>query len=160
MDAQTFQAEAKRLEKLLYRVAWSYLSNDRDVEDAVQDALIKAWEKRGSLRSTDKFRPWLMQILVNQCKNLLRKRRKISFYPLEENAVSVELPQDALYLREAVARLKPELRTAVVLYYLDGYTTKDIAAALGCPEGTIKTRLHSAKKQLKSILLVEWEELK
>ena len=158
MDAQTFQAEAKRLEKLLYRVAWSYLSNDRDVEDAVQDALIKAWEKRGSLRSADKFRPWLMQILVNQCKNVLRKRRKWSFFPLEEDTASVEPPEDGAPVHEALQKLKPEQRIVMTLFYVDGYTMQEIADTLSIPLGTIKTRLHSARKQLKQILLVEWEE--
>lgn len=50
MDAVTFQAEVKRIERLMYRVAWSYLGNTQDVEDAVQDAIVKAWEKRESLR--------------------------------------------------------------------------------------------------------------
>lgn len=49
VDAVTFQAEVKRIERLLYRVAWSYLGNNQDVEDAVQDAIVKAWEGRESL---------------------------------------------------------------------------------------------------------------
>ena len=50
MDALIFQAEVRRIEKLLYRIAWSYMGNNQDVEDAVQDALVKAWEKRDTLR--------------------------------------------------------------------------------------------------------------
>ena len=80
MDAVTFQAEVKRIERLMYRVAWSYLGNNQDVEDAVQDAIVKAWEKRESLRRQEQFKPWLTRILVNQCKNVLRKRRKWSFF--------------------------------------------------------------------------------
>ena len=52
VDAVMFQAEIRRIEKLLYRIAWSYLGNNADVEDAVQDALIKAWEKRSSPTSS------------------------------------------------------------------------------------------------------------
>jgi len=66
VDAVTFQAEVKRIEKLMYRVAWSYLGNNQDVEDAVQDAIVKAWEKRESLRRQEQFKPWLTRILVNQ----------------------------------------------------------------------------------------------
>ncbi|MBQ2954307.1 MAG: RNA polymerase sigma factor [Clostridia bacterium] len=65
MDAVTFQAEVKRIERLMYRVAWSYLGNNQDVEDAVQDAIVKAWEKRESLRRQEPFKPWLTRILVN-----------------------------------------------------------------------------------------------
>ena len=66
MDAVTFQAEVKRIERLMYRVAWSYLGNNQNVEDAVQDAIVKAWEKRERLRRQEQFKPWLMRILVNQ----------------------------------------------------------------------------------------------
>ena len=82
VNAVMFQAEIRRIEKLLYRIAWSYLGNNADVEDAVQDALIKAWEKRSSLRDMKQFKPWITRILMNQCKDQLRKRKKWSFYPL------------------------------------------------------------------------------
>lgn len=158
VDAVTFQAQVKRIEKLMYRIAWSYLGNTQDVEDAVQDAIIKAWEKRESLRRQEQFKPWLARILVNQCKNVLRKRRKWSFFPLEEDTATVELPQEGAPLLEAMQSLKPEQRMAMTLYYLDGYTTQEMAETLGIPVGTVKTRLHSARKQLKQILLVDWEE--
>ena len=87
-----FQAEIRRIEKLLYRIAWSYLGNNADVEDAVQDALIKAWEKRASLRDLKQFKPWMTRILINQCKDLLRKRKKWSFYPLEDAAAQEAEP--------------------------------------------------------------------
>lgn len=158
MDAVTFSAEVKRIEKLMYRVAWSYLGNNQDVEDAVQDAIVKAWEKQGSLRRQEQFKPWLTRILVNQCKNVLRKRREWSFFPLEEDTASVESPEDSVPLYEALQRLKPEQRIVMTLYYVDGYTMQEMADTLSIPLGTIKTRLHSARKQLKQILLVEWEE--
>ena len=76
VNAVMFQAEIRRIEKLLYRIAWSYLGNNADVEDAVQDALIKAWEKRSSLRDMKQFKPWITRILMNQCKDQLRTRKK------------------------------------------------------------------------------------
>ncbi len=66
MDAVTFQAEVKRIERLMYHVAWSYLGNNQDVEDAMQDAIVKAWEKRDSLRRQEQFKSWLTRTLVNQ----------------------------------------------------------------------------------------------
>ena len=62
MDALTFQAEIRRIEKLLYRIAWSYMGSNADAEDAVQDALIKAWEKRETLRDLKQFRPWMARL--------------------------------------------------------------------------------------------------
>ena len=77
MDALTFQAEIQRIERLMYRVSRSYLGNDEDAADAVQDALTKAWEKRSHLRDPNQFRAWFMRILTNQCKDALRKRSEL-----------------------------------------------------------------------------------
>lgn len=158
MDAAEFQLEVKRIEKLLFRIAWAYLGNNQDVEDAVQDSLVKAWEKQGMLRNQDQFKAWITRILVNQCKNLLRKRKKWSFYPLEEKTVQTELDGKDAPVLEAMNKLKPEQRVIVTLFYLDGYSQRDVAEILQCPVGTVKTRLHAAKNQLKKVLLIEWEE--
>ena len=158
VDAVMFQAEVRRIEKLLYRIAWSYLANNADVEDAVQDALIKAWEKRASLRDKKQFKPWITRILMNQCKDQLRKRKKLSFYPLEDAAAQeVEPPEPDAPVLEAMRKLKPELSLIIMLHYVDGYSIQDVANSLGIPESTIKTRMRSARKQLSKTLLVEWE---
>ena len=158
VDAVMFQAEIRRIEKLLYRIAWSYLGNNADVEDAVQDALIKAWVKRSSLRDMKQFRPWMTRILMNQCRDLLRKRKKWSFYPLEDAAAQeVEPPEPDAPVLEAMRKLKPELSLIITLHYVDVYSIQDVANALGIPESTVKTRMRSARKQLSKTLLVEWE---
>ena len=158
MDALTFQAEVRRIEKLMYRVSMSYLGNSEDAADAVQETLAKAWEKRRILVRPEQFKPWVMRILANQCKDVLRKRRRRSFYPLEENTATVEMPAPQPPVMEAIRALKPEWRIVMVLHYVDGYSVQEIASALGVPQGTVKTRMRSARKRLKQTLLVEWEE--
>lgn len=81
MDALLFQAEALRMEKLMYHVSFTMLRNNADCADAVQEALTRAWQKRASLKSAQSFQPWLMRILVNQCNDMLRRRSKRSFFP-------------------------------------------------------------------------------
>lgn len=157
MDALTFQAEVRRIEKLMYHVSMSYLGNTEDASDAVQDTLVKAWEKQGRLFGVEQFKPWVMRILANQCKDMLRKRKRRSFYPLEEDTVAVEMPAPS-GLREAIGMLKPEQRAVVILHYVDGYAVHEIAQSLGIPQGTVKTRLRSARKRLEQTLFVEWEE--
>lgn len=158
MDALTFQTEVRRLESLMYRVGWSYLGNDDDTLDAVQEALAKAWEKRASLRESRQFKPWVMRILVNQCKDMLRRRKRFSFHPLEEETVAVAMPEEAVPVWEAVEKLPPQQRVLILLYYADGFSVKEISEALGLPAGTVKTRMRSARKRLSRTLLVEWEE--
>lgn len=148
------------MEKLMYHVSLSYLRNSEDAADAVQDALTKAWEKRKVLAEPGKFRPWLMRILVNRCKDMLRRRSLRSYSPLTEHTASTEMPGPQPPVMEAVCALKPELRTVVVLHYVDGYSVQEMAGTLGIPEGTIKTRLRRARKRLEQTLLVEWEEEK
>ena len=158
MNALTFQAEVRRIENLMYRVSMSYLSDVEDAADAVQDTLAKAWEKRNILTRPEQFKPWVMRILVNQCKDMLRKRKRRSFYPLEENTASIDLLALQPPVMAAINALKPELRAVMVLHYVDGYTVQEIASNLGVPLGTVKTRMRSARKRLKQTLLVEWEE--
>lgn len=158
MDALTFQAEIRALEKLMYHVSMSYLDNAEDAADAVQDALIRAWEKRRTIRSPEHFRPWLMRILVNQCKDALRRRKRRQTVPLEENTASVEAPAPGRPVMEAMQRLKPELRTVMLLHCAQGMTIAETAAVLGLAQGTVKTRIRAARRQLAQTLLVEWEE--
>ena len=157
MDALTFQTEVRRIEKLMYRVGMSYLGNNDDVADAVQDTLAKAWEKRNHLKKLEQFKPWMMRILTNRCIDMLRKRKRISFFPLEDDTVVVEMPPQLSPVMEAISQLRPELRLVVTLHYVDGYSISEIAESLGIASGTVKTRLHSARKRLSHTLLVEWE---
>lgn len=124
----------------------------------MQDALILAWEKCDTLRDPSRFRPWISRIVARQCLNVLRKRRRYSFFPLEEDTVSFEMQEPVSPIQEAMNGLKPDLRLAVTLHYVDGYTVQQIADALGIPVGTVQTRLHRARKHLKKSLLIEWEE--
>ena len=158
MDALTFQAEAMRLEKLMYHVSWSILQNADDCADAVQEALTRALQKRRTLRSMDTFKPWLMRILVNQCNDMLRRQTKRSYQPLEEETVAVDPPQGPMALDEAIAALKPEWRVVIVLHYLEGYSVSDMVQTLGVPSGTIKSRLKYARDRLGVLLRDEWEE--
>ena len=158
MDAVTFQTEAMRIEKLLYRVSWSYLKNDADCADAVQEALTRAWEKRNMLKSHDQFKPWLIRILTNQCKDMLRKRRRQSFYPLEEDTAAYPPPSGPSPIMEEIDHLRPEQRIVVMLHYVDGYSVTDISNALGLPQGTVASRLSLARRHLRKTLQVVWEE--
>ena len=158
MDALTFQSEAIRLEKLMYHVSWSILRNSDDCADAVQEALTRAWQKKHTLRGMDRFKPWLMRILVNQCNDMLRRQKKRSFFPLDEAAASIAAPEAPVELMEAIGLLRPEWRLVIVLHYMEGCTVEEIAAMTGTPAGTVKSRLKSARKRLGELLQDEWKE--
>ncbi|MEF9879690.1 MAG: RNA polymerase sigma factor [Clostridia bacterium] len=157
MDAATFQSEALQYERLLYRVSWSMLGNKEDCNDAVQDALMRAWQKRDSLRNLQAFRPWLMRILVNTCNDMLRKYKHVQFVPVEEAQIGYEPNLTPVPFREAMQTLSPQQRTVAMLFYLEGYPIKDIADMLAIPIGTVKSRLMYARKRLQIQLSEEWE---
>ena len=155
MTAQEFSARVLEVEEMLYRVAYGILLNRSDCADAVQDALLRAWEKLHTLREEEYFRTWLTRILINQCYTMLRRRR--FFLPLE-SARTVAAPEDAdRDLHDAIARLDGKLRLPIVLHYMEGYSVEEISSMLNVPSGTVKTRLVKGRKTLRLALTVDGE---
>ena len=149
MNAATFQEEALKLERLLYRISYSMLSNNEDCADAVQEALTKAWQGRDSLRNQRSFRVWLTKILVNTCNDMLRKRKKRNWLLLQDDTNLVSPPEtEDNGMEQALGGLSPEHRAVIVLHYLEGYKVREIAQILSIPSGTVKTRLLYARTSL------------
>lgn len=158
MDAITFQAKALQLERLMFHVSWSLLHREADCADAVQEALTRAWQKRYSLRNPEKFKPWLIRILINTCNDILRQRRKQPLIVSGEE-IPVELESgDPSSVHEAIECLKPEWRMVILLYYMEGYSVREMAQLLHLPEGTVKSRLMYARRRLCTLMKEEWEE--
>ncbi len=152
MDAQTFQREALQHEKLLYHISYALLRSSQDCADAIQEALLRAWQSRDTLKSMDAFRPWLCRILANTCKDMLRRKRRVTFVPLEEEMPDQREQGDGIALREALDRLSPEQRACITMYYLDGLSVGEISQTLSLPEGTVKSRLAYGRNHLESLL--------
>lgn len=152
MDKQTFSEEVRRMERSLYRVAMSYTGNVSDAADAVQEALLRAWRRRDTLRDERYFDTWLMRVVINESKTLLRRRRRM--LPMAQPPeTSVEEPPGAdAALHEALFSLPPQYRLPLTLTCLEGYTMREAARMLGVPEGTVKARVHRARQQLKELL--------
>ena len=130
------------------------LSDENDREDAVQSAIEKAWRKADSLREPNKLKPWLVRILANECHEVLRRRkREIPTENLPEE--SAPPPQEQRELRELVMSLPENERLPIVLHYLEGFSTQEIASALRCPKGTVLSRMSRGRRQLKRFLTEE-----
>ena len=157
LDAQTFQREAMKLERLLYHLSYSMLHSDADCADAVQDALLRAWQHRDDLRDVRMFKAWLCRILINACRDMLRKRVKLTLVPLDEALAVSEPSRDTLALRQALTQLPPEQNACIVMHYLEGWTVSEIAAVMNLPDGTVKTRLRAGRERLGRLLGDEWE---
>jgi len=151
VDAATFTDQVISRERSLYRIAVSFLHSDADAADAVQDALLKAWEKRYSLKDESLFGTWLTRILINVCKQRLRERRPLE--ALQEHSASV-YPDGAadLDLKMALLQLDLKHRIPLLLYHLEGFPVADIAHLLRLPKGTVTSRLARARAKLKDAL--------
>lgn len=147
MDSREFAQRVEAMQGALYRVAYGLLLNRADCADAVQEALLRAWEKRGSLREAAYFETWLTRILINECYGMLRCRR--AALPLDGLPEPAAPPDADPTLHDAIARLDRKLRLPVVLHYMEGYGVDDIARMLRVPSGTIKTRLARARALLR-----------
>jgi RNA polymerase sigma-70 factor, ECF subfamily len=142
-----------------YRIAASLLGDATEAEDAVHDAAVTAWQRFGSLRAEGSFEAWFDRILVNNCRDRLRRRRFGSVVDvgavLEGRPMPGDVAADAAdrdALRRAMRVLDADHLVVVVLRYETDLTVPAIAARLGLAEGTVKSRLHHALRHLRAEL--------
>jgi RNA polymerase sigma-70 factor (ECF subfamily) len=140
-----------------YRLAGYLLGDAVEAQDAVQDALIKAWRSWSTLRNPDSFGPWFDRILVNVCRDRMRRRRTVRLVELEaagevESADVFASIFDGSRIAAAVARLSPDRRIVVVLRYWRDMSLEQIAETLKLPLGTVKTRLYGSLRILEADL--------
>ena len=151
MDKQEFTQRVLAVEGRLYRISRGMLRNAQDQMDAVQEAVLKAWQNLNRLRREEYFETWLTRILINECHNILSARRRI--VPLErvpESAAPAADANRALY--EALMALDEALRLPLLLNCVEGYRMREIARILHIPEGTVKSRVARARRKLREEL--------
>lgn len=155
-NIESFEMVYDQVAPDLYKVALYTLGNTHDAEDAVSETFLEAFKGIRNLRDENKFVSWIMKILSIRCK------RKIGQYIQDKNCIDIDEilgladregePTQRTEVFSALGELKQEERLIVVLSVLQGYTTKEIAAILGCPQGTVSSKLHRTLKKLKTML--------
>lgn len=135
----------------MFRLAKSILHNDTDAEDAVSEAILKAYAKLHTLRDMGSLKPWIMKILVNEAYGISNRRKKIHY--MDE----VEFPEESITsdekeLWDIVSSLSEEFRVVIVLFYYEDLGIKEICKVLDLPTGTVKSRLSRARNKLKELL--------
>ncbi len=156
MTRDEFAQKVLELEDVLFHVSYGILQNEDDCADAVSEAILKAYAGRGKLKNPQFFKTWLVRIVMNESYSFLRKRKRE--LPLNEAVTeAVEttpdfVKEEYLELYESMKKLMEKDRICVQLFYMEGYSVKEIATILHIPEGTVKSRLNRARKQLKSNL--------
>lgn len=157
-DHEAFDALATAAYHRLYAVARRILRDAYAAEDAVQDALVRAWRDIRGLRDRDRFDAWLHRLLVNSCQDQVRRRRRrpveVAVGILHEPAVEDRLGQlvDRDELERAFLQLSVEQRAALVLTHYVGLSAPEVASILGIPAGTVYSRLHYGARAMRAAI--------
>lgn len=147
----------------VYRLALCRLQNAADAEDVYQDVFLRLLGEGDRDWDVEYLKAWLLRTALNRCVDVQRFRLRRPVLPLDQvPEVARPVDEAAAELWEAVSRLPERERTAVHLHYAEGYRTEEIAAMLGVPAATVRTRLRRARMRLKNLLGGtddEWEQV-
>ena len=146
VDARTFQTEALKIEKLLYYISYAMLRNESACEDAVQDALLRAWSRRNRFRAGTNLEAWLYKLAYHACIDLLRQRRRQLFAPPPPSGHNPDYigPE----LRAALSVLTLEERGLVFGRVMEGRSYEELSQIYGPSAAALRKRYERARKKL------------
>jgi RNA polymerase sigma-70 factor (ECF subfamily) len=138
------------------RSALAGLADTRHLDDMTQEVFLRIWRSRSQLRTSDSVAAWIYRIGVNVAMDQLRSRRHVTFRALAEDDLVTPDPQNAHDSRQAVAAALDALdfdhRATLVLHDLEELTDTEVGEVLGIPRGTVKSRLHHARRRVREFL--------
>ncbi|WP_040214439.1 sigma-70 family RNA polymerase sigma factor [Clostridium polynesiense] len=163
-----FQLISYNKEKL-YKIIYSYLKNEQDTLEGIQEVTCRAYTKLSSLKKEEHFNTWLIRIAINYCIDENKKKKKIIFIDGGEEGLQNITTEDIesidkecinrIVIEAAIEKIKPKYKTPIILKYFHDMTTADISKILKIPEGTVKVRVRRGLEQLKSLLSEGGEEI-
>lgn len=153
-DTEAFEALLMLHSEQLYRTAFMYAGNREDALDILQETSFKAYVAIKSLKKNKYFSTWLTRILINCAYEFLRKKKKYIALENDEHIAAQQevLPIEQIDLLRAMGNLKKGHRDAIILFYYQDLSIKEIAKVMDSPENTVKTYLRRGKEQLKNQL--------
>lgn len=161
-DRSAFGSLVEQYEKTVYSVCLGRLRNPSEAAELTQEVFLHVYKRLGQLREPERFAGWIRQVAVRMAINRATRRvppPSVGVEVLEAASGQRHEPVDELIAREragklweGLARLKPMDREALVAFYIQGQPLSEIAESLDVPLGTIKRRLHTARKRLKAVL--------
>jgi RNA polymerase sigma-70 factor (ECF subfamily) len=162
-DTGAYAGLVARYQEIAFRTAYLILGDAAEAEDAAQEAFINAYYALGRFRAGSPYRPWLLRIVANAARN--RRKASVRRVALHQRAASIQLPaaadppEDAVLAderRRALVRgleqLREDDRLVIACRYLLELSEEETASALGCPRGTVKSRLARALGRLRTVL--------
>lgn len=154
-DANRLEALIDQYENTLLRTALAILGDPYEAEDAVQDTFVRFLEKNPIFNDEGHAKAWLLTVCANGCKSRLRQRNRRPTVELQD--IYPAPGEESGELMEAVFTLPANQRSAVHLFYYEGYSTEEIAKILGQRPGTVRSHLSRARETLRRVLKGELE---
>jgi RNA polymerase sigma-70 factor, ECF subfamily len=154
-DREAFRRLVERHYEMIYRVAYRYVGAAADAEDIAQDVCVTLATRLQKFGGRSRFSTWLVSIVINRCRDFLRRRRssetlvaKYAALREAEDADKADTDRRTAWLDEALQSLEPSLRETVLLVVGEDLSHREAAKVLGCAESTVSWRIHVAKKHL------------
>ena len=145
-DGEAFVKLMEMNKQSMYKVAKSYLRYEEDVADAMQETILICYEKLGDLKEPKYFKTWMIRILINKCKDILKKNQELCLMEEFPEVEDQHVPEKNLEFEELLQALDEKYRTILILYYVEGFNTREIGELLEMSEHTVKTSLVRARQ--------------
>ncbi len=168
-DIDQFEKRVSEYNRYVYNIAYRMMGNQQDAEDMAQESLIKAYRKIDTFREDANFSTWLYRIVINTCKDELRKRKeKVLSLDDEDgvkNIVASEVDDPLIVyeknevkerVQSAIDQLSEDYKSVIVLRELMGYSYDEMSTILDVPIGTIRSRLSRSRQALKLLLKADY----
>lgn len=147
-------AELMRLHmQSMYKIGKAYLSSDEDVADAVQDTILTCYEKISHLKQDKYFKTWMTKILMRKCCDILKGKKVIEFSDRPAEQPVIDRSFEELEWKEVIQLLDEKYRLVMILYYVEGFHTGEVAQILDMNENTVRTRLKRGREEMQQIYL-------
>lgn len=152
MQPEELEQAIREYHPMLYRLAYSYVTNAADAEDLCQEAFLRLYRSDETFAGDENRKAWLIRVTINLAKNLLRSSWRTRHIALEDCAElpAVPPPQDSLLT--ALFVLPPKYRSVLYLHYYEGYSAKEIAQMLQKSTSAVTTQLARGRAKLKALL--------
>ena len=170
-DDQAFVELIEENKQTMYKVAVGILRNDSDAADAIQESILTCYERMTELKKPQYFKTWLLRILINNCNQMLRERKKVigieQYYGTEDGKgkngeEKIAAPPEAETTNEdfleLLDQMEQQYRVVLILYYVEEMSIREISQTLQMNENTVKTRLSRGRGVYKKLYLKEHPE--
>lgn len=146
MNEKEYREKIEQIYPALFRIALGILKNEEDAADCLQEAVFRGWIKRKQLKNPESFRAWMIRITITEAKNLQRKAVR------QRKTPPAPVPTPNANLKGALFSIPEKYRIPLILFYMEGYSTREIAEMLKIPEGRLRERMRAGREKIRRFM--------